>query len=387
MFHLFFCFLFFLYYIYVKTVKFLRRVRFYAICCLRVLDMFTKSPAVIQRQDPALRTASYAEDVDYFLKIAVHLKIVLYGGAVRDMFAGAPIQDLDFCGTDAQLEGFLSCVEKRGCFVSKQYTDQYENTKTCRTRLITLQLLRTCESSVVNVDFNLSLNTLNDIDFDVNALIQCGEALSANTSLFLLKDYAGLNHTRAFNMVVKNIDAKRCTGKIKAGPHFLYRYFKMLRKGYTVNLELKQLRLYKEHAFEGKCLVCQEDGRESKEPSVSFMCACDGRVHLSCFKEMFRVDRSEDCLKSHLDLFMTCAKVQPFVGQLNLLMRQKSKPTVGLEEGAAALEATETLDYETLAALDSEPLKMNKCMLCKKSFNEQAILLELLYIDFSTRLP
>ncbi len=340
----------------------------------------------LERQAPASRRASYAEDVDYFLKIAVDLRIVLYGGAVRDMFSDDIVQDLDLCGTNEQLEVFLSNVAKKGCFISKRFTDQYEKATTHASRLVALQLLRTAESSVVYIDFNLSLNTIKEADFDVNALMQRGECLTVNPALFSLNDYAGLTQARAFSLVVKNISAKRCTGRIKAGPHFLYRYFKMLRKGYTVNLELTQLRSYEGLAFEGKCLVCQEDGHDCKEPSVSFQCACESRVHLSCFKDMFGVERSDECVKKHIELFRA-STLQPFVMQYRLLTRKKSKPAVGLEEGAAAaLETAETLDYESLVALDSDPL-MNKCMLCKKHFNKEAILLELLYLDFSTRLP
>ena len=377
------CFLFFLYHLFVKTARVFRRLRFYSTCWVCI--MFAQ--VTLERQAPASRRASYAEDVNYFLKIAVDLRIVLYGGAVRDMFSGDIVQDLDLCGTNDQLDAFLSNVAKKGCFISKRFSDQYDNSLSCASRLVALQILRTAESSVVYVDFKLALTAIREMDFDVNALMQRGEALSLNPALFELKDYAGLAHARAFSLVVKNIAAKSCTGRIKAGPHFLYRYFKMLRKGYTVKLELTQLRSYEGLAFEGKCLVCQEDGRDCKEPSVSFQCACESRVHLSCFKDMFGVERSDECVKKHIELFRAFTQVQPFIMQYKLLTRKKSKPAVGLEEGAtAALETADTLDYESLVALDSDPL-MNKCMLCKKHFNKEAILLELLYLDFSTRLP
>jgi hypothetical protein len=367
---------FFFYFLALKTLHLFRWARFYATALINMCEMTSCLKTIVHKED-------YAEDVECLLKIALDHGIILYGGAIRDMFSGDVVQDLDLCGTNAQLSAFLYYISSKGFFISKQFSDQYEVVTSVRTRLVTLQIMRTAESSVVHIDFNCTHHFASkEIDFDVNALMQRGETLAVNPKLYDFEGYAGLNLSKAFNKVVRSIDAKRCRGKIKPGAHFLFRYFKMLRKGYKVDLDLSELRCYKEHAFEGKCLVCQEAGEHSTEASVSFTCGCESRVHLSCFKTMFRVARTDACVKKQLDLFMKSTNVHPFVAHFDRLMRTKRNPASAAVD-ADELENAETLDYETLAALDSEPLKMNKCMLCKKKFNEALILHELLYIDFS----
>jgi hypothetical protein len=322
--------------------------------------------------DPA-----YQCDIKNMVRVVGRLKLKLYGGAVRDFLSGDPIVDLDVKGEPGTMERLCMAMLREGFFIGpKKINAEYSNV----TRLQFLRPLR----HPVSIDFSLSTDP-KDVDFDVNGLVfdAMNGTTEINPNIFRFGDYNGLSEIEALGLVTRNIHARRCVGTIQDGPHFMFRYFKMKKKGYNVELEFNILKLVAPNEVDGVCLVCQEPGNE--DPVVQFKCACKCHVHLKCLKTMCGYKRrledvrqtSARLVRVSIDGF-SCA----FASHYERWMYQSvDDPS---DEARARLQTAdaEALTYEDMLTLEP-PLPTNKCLLCKKCFPQEKLGLELLYLELS----
>jgi hypothetical protein len=320
--------------------------------------------------DPAFQC-----DLKHMVRVVSRLKLKIYGGAVRDFLSGDPIVDLDVKGEPGMMERLCMAMLREGFFIGpKKINAGYSNV----TRLQFLRPLR----HPVSIDFSLQTDD-KDVDFDVNGLVFDGAngTTEINPNIFRFAAYKGLSEIEALGLVTRNIHARKCVGTIVEGPHFLFRYLKMKKKGYDVQLEFDILKLLSD--VDGVCLVCQEPGTE--EPVVQFKCSCKCHVHLKCLKTMCGYNRRTE------DVRQTSARMLRVVGDgfscshASHYERWMYQSVTDASDAARArLQETDpdALTYEDMLMLEP-PLSTNKCLLCKKSFPEKKMGLELLYLELA----